>query len=132
MQKTRKNSTSHTSRRLGSFVPAHRRLSKQKRAQIHILVMLAFFSISVGLWENFRQLWLQKNGFTATEISNVTSLGTVVSVIGIILAGNFLRMRHLRVFMGCIPASKVYFCRFWRYVMVANCRAGSRFVWSSM
>lgn len=109
MQKTRKNSTSHTSRRPGSFVPARRRLSKQQRAQIHILVMLAFFSISVGLWENFRQLWLQKNGFTATEISNITSIGTVVSVIGIILAGNFLRMRHLRVFMGYILASKALF-----------------------
>lgn len=86
-----------------------RRMSQQKRAQIHILVMLAFFSISVGLWENFRQLWLQKNYFTATEISNITSLGTVVSVIGIILAGNFLRMRHLKIFMSCILASKVVF-----------------------
>lgn len=34
-----------------------------------ILLMLAFFSISKGLWENFRQLWLQDNNLNATEIS---------------------------------------------------------------
>ena len=35
-----------------------------------ILIMLAFFSISVGLWGNFRQLWMQDNNFTVTIISN--------------------------------------------------------------
>ncbi len=108
MQK-RKHQLSRSSAHDKQVSRRRRHMSWQKRAQIQILVMLAFFSISVGLWENFRQLWLQKNGFTATEISNVTSLGTVVSVIGIILAGNFLRMRHLRVFMGCILTSKVVF-----------------------
>ena len=46
-----------------------------------ILIMLAFFSISVGLWENFRQLWLQDNNFMVTDISNIISIGTFISVI---------------------------------------------------
>ena len=36
-----------------------------------ILIMLAFFSISVGLWENFRQLWLQDNNFAITNIKTL-------------------------------------------------------------
>lgn len=27
-----------------------------------ILIMLAFYSTAMGLWRNFRQLWLQGNG----------------------------------------------------------------------
>jgi hypothetical protein len=27
-----------------------------------ILIVLLFFSISIGLWNNFRQLWMQDNG----------------------------------------------------------------------
>ena len=45
-----------------------------------ILIMLAFFSISVGLWGNFRQLWLQDNNFAVTDISNILSIGTFISV----------------------------------------------------
>lgn len=26
-----------------------------------ILIMLAFYSISIGIWNNFKQLWLQDN-----------------------------------------------------------------------
>jgi len=32
-----------------------------------ILIMLAFFSISMGLWNNFRQLWLQSNNMNVSE-----------------------------------------------------------------
>lgn len=49
-----------------------------------ILIMLAFFSISIGIWGNFRQLWLQDNGFNISQISIILSLGTFVSVLGII------------------------------------------------
>lgn len=30
-----------------------------------ILIMLAFYSIAIGLWGNFRQLWLQENSLDA-------------------------------------------------------------------
>lgn len=32
-----------------------------------ILIMLSFFSISIGLWGNFKQLWLEENAFTVTR-----------------------------------------------------------------
>ena len=60
---------------------------KKIKDENKILIMLAFFSISRGLWENFRQLWLQDNNFTVTGISNIISGGTLVSVIGIFLVG---------------------------------------------
>ena len=49
---------------------------KKIKTENQILIMLAFFSISVGLWENFRQLWLQDNNFAITNISNILSIGT--------------------------------------------------------
>lgn len=36
---------------------------KNIKSENQILIMLAFFSISMGLWENFRQLWLQDMAF---------------------------------------------------------------------
>lgn len=42
-----------------------------------ILIMVAFFSISRGLWENFMQLWMENNNFHVDEISQTLSLGTL-------------------------------------------------------
>lgn len=64
-----------------------------------ILAMLAFFSISVGLWENFRQLWLQENGFSAQDVSTITSIGMLISVVGIICVGQRLKASRLKNFM---------------------------------
>lgn len=61
-----------------------------------ILIMLAFFSISIGLWGNFRQLWLQDNGFSISQISIILSLGTFVSVLGIIFVGKFISLNRLK------------------------------------
>jgi len=33
-----------------------------------ILMILLLFSISIGLWNNFRQLWMQDNGLDPTQI----------------------------------------------------------------
>ena len=74
-------------------------VGKSTRIQYRILVMLAFFSISAGLWENFRQLWLEQNGFSATEISNLISFGTLISVVGILLVGRFVKMAKIKYFM---------------------------------
>ncbi len=46
-----------------------------------ILIMLAFYSISIGLWKNFRQLWLQENNLDVSSISNILSLGTIICAI---------------------------------------------------
>lgn len=61
-----------------------------------ILIMLSFFSISIGLWGNFRQLWLQDNGFSISQISIILSLGTFVSVLGIMFVGKFVALNKLK------------------------------------
>ena len=71
------------------------------KSENQILVMLVFFSISMGLWENFRQLWLQDNSFTATNISNILSIGTLISVLGIILVGKYIKPKSLRNLITC-------------------------------
>ena len=73
-------------------------MSKLKKEN-QILVMLAFFSISVGLWGNFRQLWLEANNFSVTGISNIISIGTFISVLGIILVGKYIKTDKLKSFI---------------------------------
>ena len=58
--------------------------------------MLAFFSISVGLWGNFRQLWLQDNNFAVTNISNILSIGTFISCVIIALIGKYVKLDKLK------------------------------------
>lgn len=50
-----------------------------------ILVMLALFSIAIGLWGNFRQLWLQDNQLGVNQISSILSAGTLFCGIGIFI-----------------------------------------------
>lgn len=87
----------------------HRFGSNKRRLERKILAMLAFFSISVGLWENFRQLWLQDNGFSATDVSTVTSIATFISVAGVVLVGVFVKARHLKAFMSAVLVVKFSF-----------------------
>lgn len=74
---------------------------KKIKTESQILIMLSFFSISIGLWENFRQLWLQDNGFSATNISNIISIGTLISVLGIIFVGKYIKLNKLKTFVSC-------------------------------
>lgn len=71
------------------------------KSENQILIMLAFFSVSMGLWENFRQLWLQGNGFSATNISNIISIGTLISVVGIMFVGKHIKLSKLKTFVSC-------------------------------
>ena len=45
-----------------------------------ILVILLLFSISIGLWGNFRQLWMESNGLEPNQISNILGFGTLLCV----------------------------------------------------
>lgn len=72
---------------------------KRSKIENQILVMLAFFSISIGLWGNFRQLWLQDNNFSAVQISNIISIGSLVSVIGIIFVAKYIHLNKLKEFI---------------------------------
>lgn len=80
-------------------ISVDKNISKNTRIQYQILAMLAFFGISTGLWENFRQLWLEQNGFSATEISNLISFGTLISVCAILLVGRFVKMSKIKYLM---------------------------------
>lgn len=72
---------------------------RRVRLERQILAMLACFSVSTGLWENFRQLWLQSNGFTAADISNLVSFGMILGIVGVILAGRYVKMARIKNFM---------------------------------
>lgn len=74
------------------------KISKTKRLERQILAMLAFFSISVGLWENFRQLWLQENGFSATDVGNIIGVGTIASAVALLLVGKYVKMARIKKF----------------------------------
>lgn len=69
---------------------------KKIKNENQILIMLALFSVSVGLWGNFRQLWLQDNNFSVTNISNILSIGTLISVIIIGLIGKYVKLDKLK------------------------------------
>lgn len=69
---------------------------KKTKAEDKILIMLAFFSMSIGLWGNFMQLWLQDNSFQVIEISNIISIGTFISVIGIAIIGKYVTLSKLK------------------------------------
>lgn len=79
---------------------------KKIKDENKILIMLAFFSISIGLWGNFRQLWLQDNNFSATQISNIISIGTFISVIGIALIGKYVTLNKLKKTLTSILSIK--------------------------
>lgn len=79
----------------------YKELEIKNKNENQILIILAFFSISIGLWENFRQLWLECNNYTATNISNIISIGTLISVIGILLVGKYIKLENLKAFVTC-------------------------------
>lgn len=58
-----------------------------------ILIMLAFYSISIGLWGNFRQLWLENNSFSTSQISQILSMGTLLCALGILVVTNKITRR---------------------------------------
>lgn len=69
---------------------------KKIKSENKILIMLALFSISIGLWGNFRQLWMQDNNFIPSQISNIISIGTFISVIGILFVGKHIQLEKLK------------------------------------
>lgn len=73
-----------------------------------ILVMLAFFSISMGLWNNFRQLWLQSNNMDVSQISTLLSMGTFISAILIFISAKTLKLDKIKGFItGCLLVNSI-------------------------
>lgn len=64
-----------------------------------ILVILLLFSISIGLWNNFRQLWMQNNGMSPSEISRILSFGTLICVISILIFSKYIKLNKIKGFI---------------------------------
>ncbi len=62
----------------------------------YIFVMIIFFSISFGLWNNFRLLWLEENSLDASEISRVMSLATFFGAVSIIFISLKISMANIK------------------------------------
>lgn len=72
-----------------------------------ILIILLLFSISIGLWNNFRQLWMQDNGLNATEISQIISFGTLFCVVGILIFSKYIKLDKIKRFISIALLVKV-------------------------
>lgn len=72
---------------------------KKLKNENKILIMLAFYSVSIGLWGNFRQLWLQSNNFNASQISQILSFGTLLCALGILIITKKLTQNRLKSFL---------------------------------
>lgn len=66
------------------------------KAENKILIMLAFFSVSKGLWENFKQLWLQDNNLDVTQISQILSMASLCCVIALIIFSQKLSLDKIK------------------------------------
>lgn len=62
----------------------------------YIFIMIIFFSISFGLWNNFRLLWLEENSLDPSEISRVMSLATFFGAISIIFISLKISMTNIK------------------------------------
>lgn len=61
-----------------------------------ILIMLAFFSISIGLWTNFKQLWLQDNQLEVAKISQILSISGLFCVLFLILFAKKISLKNIK------------------------------------
>lgn len=61
-----------------------------------ILVMLSLFSISIGLWGNFRQLWLADNGLTASAISRTICYASILAALYLIYYTNVVSVNKIK------------------------------------
>ena len=75
-------------------------MGKKHKVETKILIALAFFSIGIGLWGNFRQLWLQDNNFLVEQISNVLSVGAFFSAIALFMCAIKLKLNNIQRFIG--------------------------------
>lgn len=69
------------------------------KSENKILIMLAFYSIAIGLWKNFRQLWLQGNSLDVTAISQILSLGTLMCAICLFITTKYTSLSKIKKFM---------------------------------
>lgn len=62
----------------------------------YIFIMIIFLSISLGLWNNFRLLWLEENLLTAEEIGKIMSLSSFFGCIAILFISLKVDMNRIK------------------------------------
>lgn len=72
-----------------------------------ILVMLAFFAIGVGLWANFRQLWLEENFLSVGQISRLLGFGTMICAFFALIAAKYISPARIKTFISTLLLVKV-------------------------
>lgn len=91
-----------------------------------ILIVLAFFSISKGLWENFKQLWLQDNNLDVTQISRILSMASLFCVIALIVFSKRLSLGKVKkvltfsIFMKMVCLIVLYLLNYSGYMILIN------------
>ncbi len=78
-----------------------------KKTENKILIILLLFSISIGLWNNFRQLWMQDNGLAPTEISKILSFGTLFCVVCILIFSKYIKLDKIKKFISLALLIKI-------------------------
>lgn len=80
---------------------------KKIKDENKILTMLAFFSISIGLWENFKQLWLQSNSFNISQIGTILSIASMVSAVCIFIISTRIELKNIKKFISVTLIMKI-------------------------
>ncbi len=55
--------------------------NKKENKSFWILFFLALFGLSVGVFDNYRELWMSTNGLSTTSISHIISISYIVTVL---------------------------------------------------
>ena len=55
--------------------------ANKKNDEKLLMIVLAFMCFSIGVWSNYRQLWLTNNGFDITSISRLFSVALICSAV---------------------------------------------------
>ena len=80
---------------------------KKIKDENKILIMLAFLSISIGLWENFKQLWLQSNSFNISQIGTILSIASMVSAVCIFIISTRIELKNIKKFISVTLIMKI-------------------------
>lgn len=72
----------------------------QLKDENKILIMVALFSIAIGIWGNFKQLWLQANNLEVTTISNIISLASLLCAGTMVIIAKRVKLNNIKEFIA--------------------------------
>ena len=71
-----------------------------------LLIVLALFSLSGGVFYNFWELWLADNNMSINTISTILSLCSLIAVSVIFLSSNLINTKRLKKFLNILMLTK--------------------------